>query len=328
MRLKFFRGLLFTFFLAIIVFGGLAFLADISKFAEALNRFNWLFLLPVLVLSLFNYLIRFVRWNYYLRKATIFIPLKDSAYTFFSGLLMSITPGKLGELLKSYILRITHRVPVSYSAPIVFAERLTDLIAVLVLTGIFFYTASFNPWALFLTFIIIIFFLALITSEKVSNFFISFLGKLRSGTRLVSIAENLLASLRELSGPAPLIIGTFLGLLAWLCECIGFYIVLKGMNIEHVGVSSSIFIYAFSTLVGALSMLPGGLVFTEGTMAGILISTGLNRSISLASTTIIRVATLWFGALLGLLVFASRKEILLQSIGLMEGANEKNRLSD
>lgn len=327
MRSGFFRGILFTFFLAVIVFGSLAFIADIKKFTAALTGFNRIFILPVLLLSLSNYGVRFFRWNYYLKKASIRIPAGDSAYTFFSGLLMSITPGKLGELLKCYILKITHNIPVSYSAPIVFAERLTDLIAVLVLTGIFFYTASFNPWVLAFTLLIIIFFLVLITNKRVFDFFISLISRFKAGGRIASAAENLFASLKELSGPVPLIIGTLWGIIAWLCECLGFYLVLEGMGVSTISISSAVFTYAFSTLAGALSMLPGGLVFTEGTMAGILIGMGVNRSLSLASTTIIRVATLWFGALVGLGVFSTRRDILFQSIGLMEGADEKNSLS-
>ena len=41
---------------------------------------------------------------------------------FGAGLSLSITPAKLGELVKSYFLRELHGVPATRTAPIVIAE--------------------------------------------------------------------------------------------------------------------------------------------------------------------------------------------------------------
>ena len=49
---------------------------------------------------------------------------------------MSVTPGKVGELFKSALLYELKRTPVSQSAPIVVAERITDLLALVILTAI------------------------------------------------------------------------------------------------------------------------------------------------------------------------------------------------
>src|SRR5207237_10418287 len=61
------------------------------------------------------------------------IPRGESALIFCSGLSMTMTPGKVGEWLKSYLLRERWRVPFGASAPIVLAERLTDGVAMLLL---------------------------------------------------------------------------------------------------------------------------------------------------------------------------------------------------
>ena len=47
---------------------------------------------------------------------------------------MSVTPGKLGEILKSYLLKEENGTEVSKSMPIVFAERLTDFISIVLLS--------------------------------------------------------------------------------------------------------------------------------------------------------------------------------------------------
>ena len=53
-----------------------------------------------------------------------------------AGFALAITPGKVGELVKSYLLRSMHGVPVARSAPVVIAERVADLLALLVLSVI------------------------------------------------------------------------------------------------------------------------------------------------------------------------------------------------
>src|SRR5437764_518800 len=70
------------------------------------------------------------------RLASSSAALPAAAVVFGAGLSLSITPAKLGELLKSYLLREMHGVPAPRTAPIVVAERVTDLIALLVLAVI------------------------------------------------------------------------------------------------------------------------------------------------------------------------------------------------
>ena len=56
----------------------------------------------------------------------------DSLLVFLSGFVLTITPGKVGEVFKSAVLAKTHGVPAERTAPIVVAERLTDAIGVIV----------------------------------------------------------------------------------------------------------------------------------------------------------------------------------------------------
>ncbi len=81
-----------------------------------------------------NYLIRFVKWHFYLHQIGIHdVPKRDSFLAFFSGLAMVITPGKLGEWLKSYLLQEMRGIPFLRTAPILLAERFTDSVALLLL---------------------------------------------------------------------------------------------------------------------------------------------------------------------------------------------------
>src|SRR5437016_4808037 len=104
----------------------LAFYADAPRMLVALAHFRWEFLPLILAFTTFNYGWRFVKWQYYLKRLQIRLPFGTSLLIFLSGLSMAITPGKVGELLKSYFLKRVTGVPASRTSPIIVAERLTD----------------------------------------------------------------------------------------------------------------------------------------------------------------------------------------------------------
>ena len=58
-------------------------------------------------------------------------------------------------------------------------------------------------------------------------------------------------------------------------------------------------IYATSALLGAVSLIPGGVGIAEGTIAGLLTLEGIDISIALVLGVVIRIFTFWFVAAVG-----------------------------
>src|ERR1044072_5197291 len=131
------RGrLLLGLILGVVVVVALSVYADFTKMVEVLRDFEWLLLPFVLLFTMFNYVLRLYKWDVYLRMiGATGVAKLDSALIFFSGMAMAMTPGKVGEVLKSYLLKQVRGTPVATSAPIVMAERMTDGIAMLVLAA-------------------------------------------------------------------------------------------------------------------------------------------------------------------------------------------------
>ncbi|WP_394327343.1 hypothetical protein [Haloplanus vescus] len=63
--------------------------------------------------------------------------------------------------------------------------------------------------------------------------------------------------------------------------------------------------FGLGSVIGAASLLPGGLAAAEASMVSTLVILGYSRTIAVSSTLVIRVGTLWFGAVIGTLVFLS-----------------------
>ena len=121
--------------LAVVVILGL--LSDIGQVGQSFSTFDWAMLPAVLGFTLLNYVLRWAKWDYYLRRMDMGqgVSYADSALIFTSGMVMAVTPGKIGEVLKSFLLKRVNSTPISASAPIVLAERVTDGLAMLLLMG-------------------------------------------------------------------------------------------------------------------------------------------------------------------------------------------------
>ena len=124
--------------------------------------------------------------------------------------------------------------------------------------------------------------------------------------------------------PGTTLIAVGLGTVSWLGEGIGFYFLLLGLGIQPSSrlLALAIFILAFSTIIGSVTALPGGLGAAEASIAGMLVYlAGLDAPMAAAATLLIRLATLWFGVALGLFTSTFSADLL----GLQEenGTNTK-----
>ena len=128
------RRVLFAMLLGVVVYGGYAVYAGLGKMGDELARFHWWAFGAACSLAFGNYLVRWLKWEFYLTRLDIRgVRGVDSLLTFLSGFVLTVTPGKVGEVFKSLVLFEIYGVPVARTAPIVVAERVTDVIGVVVL---------------------------------------------------------------------------------------------------------------------------------------------------------------------------------------------------
>jgi len=274
--------------------------ADFDEVADAFAKFNW-FLMPMLLsFSLINYFIRFLKWDYYI--VLLKIPLKkiDSLSIFMSGLIMSITPGKFGEVLKSYLVKQVNGTSISKTAPIIFAERITDSVSLVLIVLIGAYAYNYGRVIAVSISIFFILLIYIMSHRKIALFILSQLEKINFLARHLKSIHNLYESSYVILRPLPLISMTILSLASWFFECFGYYLILINFNID-VNLLWASFSYAFATIIGAISMLPGGLGATEGSLTLLLVQKGSSTDLAVASTFIIRVVTLWFAVLVGII---------------------------
>ncbi len=273
--------------------------AEIPNVLEQLRGFRWALLVPILLLSLANYFIRFLRWEYYLRTLDIRIRLRDSLSIFLSGLAMTITPGKVGELLKSLLLKEVAGTPMARSAPVVVAERLTDFLAVVMLAGVGIGTYYQDRWwALALAGAGLVGIIGVLNSERLSLGVVHLVARVPMVGKVAPKLEEAYRATAQILGPSPLIVGLGLALGGWFAECLGYYVVFQGHGVD-APLRLATFLYAFSVIAGIIS--PGGLGVTDillGVGAEELVP-GMTPSVGVSTAFVIRLATLWFAVLVG-----------------------------
>jgi uncharacterized protein (TIRG00374 family) len=303
------RKILYAMLLGVCVYFGLALYSGLGKIRDSLAIFHVETFFFACGLAFGNYVLRFLKWEFYLSRLGIRnIPKLDSFLTFLSGFVLTVTPGKVGEVFKSLVLFETHGVPMTKTAPIVVAERATDVIGIVAL--IVFGSLGFSGgllWAgigatLVLALIIIV------GNKKLSMAIIHMVGRLPG--KLGKIAPKLEAayeSLATLLALRNLLVPSLLSAGAWTLECLALWVILGGFG-QSTSIPLATFFYATSTLVGAIVPVPGGLGVTESALMGQMTEIGhVEKGIATAAMILVRFATLWFAVVVGFIALSWMK---------------------
>lgn len=303
------RGrLLISLVLGALVFVGLSAYADFSDVLDSLGDFRWEFLPLVLALTSANYGLRFLKWEFYLRTIGVRdFDRRDSLLTYLSGLGMVVTPGKVGEWLKCFLLRELHGTSFSRSAPILIAERLTDSLGLVVLgaAGLVFFG---DAWPAFV--VVVAGGAALVVlarHQPLAYWVLQRLERLPLISKVAHHAEEFYTSSYALLAPLPLGLMTLLSVVSWGFEVLGFYLVLLGLGLDSSwdALLKASFIMPAATLASALLLTPGGLGVAEGGITGLSrVLLDMPKSQAAVGTLIIRFSTLWFGVIVGLVALA------------------------
>ena len=300
---KLFTNVPFLVLLGAVFLGGLMFLGDYRQVISNISSIPVATLLLVLFLTFLNYVLRAVKWHFLLSIVGVNIPFSESFKVFLAGLSMGITPAKAGEILKPYLLKEKFNVDMKKTIPVVLAERLSDVIGVGILAAIG--AASFVAYhgALFFFAVLIIAGIAVLNSRRFMRFALSILGRVSFLKKYSEALEKSMESLRSLMKPKPLFLSSVLSVVSWFFECLALFVLASSLNV-NLPLLSAIFVFSFSSIFGAVFVLPGGLGVAEGSMLGLLLFSGVALGMAVTLTVVIRMATLWFGFLLGIAALA------------------------
>jgi glycosyltransferase 2 family protein len=274
---------------------------DLAKVSLAPVLRSWDLVVLAAVFSLINYVLRILRWRSYLARLGYPLGFRFAALTFVAGFAYTLSPGKVGEMVRArYYLPL--KVPLAKTAAAFFAERLLDLVAMVVLAALLFagsaqYRGAIAGAAALVTIALAMF--AGLPWERVGAT-VGSAAHIPAVVRkaLVSLSTAL-ASTRPLLRPAPLAMGLGIALAAWGLEGVGLGVLAGMLPGIHLDLATAVGVYAVAVLVGGLSFLPGGLGSTEAIMTTLLVTSGFSVGDAVFVTLACRLVTLWLAVFLG-----------------------------
>jgi uncharacterized membrane protein YbhN (UPF0104 family) len=278
----------------------------------------------LLGLSLVNYAVRAWRWQVLGRFLGLRVPFATNVTYYLAGYSLTSTPGKAGEAVRLWFLKSGHGVPYSRSLPLMLADRAIDLWAVLLLS-----LASIAGFAQYrwqgavLALVIAAISVPILFPRRFEPLLAALYGLAPRRGRLLVRARRAMRAMAELSSWRSY--GLTLGpsIVGWFAEGAALYLLLRHLGAD-VGLLNAVFIFCFSIIVGALSMLPGGLGSTEATIVLLLKALGVDLGTALAATAIIRITTFWFAVAIGvaLMPLAMNAAARAASIASAGGASD------
>lgn len=279
---------------------GFVFYGDFIKISESFLKIRFELVLLALCLETLSLFIRSLRQKKFLEYIGIKLSILENTKIYFASMSLIATPGGSGTIIKSHFIKKRHDHRISKTVPIVFVERLQDLLAVVTILSftflIFFETASF---------VIVIISSVLITFVYILFRRKNLLSKFQEKIKKINILQRIVPgpelnnSLEVLSRPKPIFIGWLISVISWIIDSLVVVVVFSSFD-HDLNFIQVIQFYLTSISYGAISLIPGGIGVTEVSFLGFLTLHGIEVSIASTIVLIVRLSTIWFATILGL----------------------------
>lgn len=294
-----------SFFLLTALYLGALIWIDSGKQVFAQMPRLWSALPVMIALTLLTYVVRFARWQWLLHHLGHRPPVMRSLLAYVAGFAFAATPGKVGELIRIRYLQPLG-VPASHTLSAFVCERLLDLLSVLPLAALYLREPRLLMLAITFVGLLVGTLMLLILRPALTHRTIGWLHQHHASraAHLLGKISHALQDCRPLLKPRQLALGLGAGLLAWAISALAFAWLLHHLGL-NIPLATALPMYPLAMLVGAASMIPGGLGSTEATLTTLLIAEGAPLQAAALAVIGIRLAFLWFSMVVGFIAFGA-----------------------
>ena len=285
-----------TFYVAFIFYN------DVNQFSYQWTKIEIWFIPIILGLHFVVLLLRTSRQKILLDSLDIKITWKENFRIHMAGLSLIMTPGGVGQTIKSYYLKNKYKSPYSKTVSVSLAERYHDLLGIIPIIGILlFFRESFFGWIIIgvLAAILLAIFV-LVRNQKITKLVLSKIPKISLLKRISENSDTIGVSLHSLTKRGVFLSSLGIDLLSWCVAALAFYLSFLAFGLDVSFIDATYISFVPITL-GAISFLPGGFGVTEVSMLSLLTKYGLAPSIAAALILFTRITSIWFFTIIGLI---------------------------
>tara|TARA_B100000809_G_scaffold238725_1_gene259729 strand:+ start:468 stop:1409 length:942 start_codon:yes stop_codon:yes gene_type:complete len=284
---------------AIGIYAIFLFMSDFNIISEKISNFKIYYLPLILLLVTVSWIPLIIRWQFLLKTSEIYIPFTKSILVYLSGSALQITPGQIGELIKAQILKTGFNIPRTKTAPVVLVEKVYDLIGAIIASIIGIIILELEIYLIIFAIFVLALIFFFIYYKPAFEFFLKQIIKMKFFSKYT---ENILESyeiIKKITTPQIAIRSISLSITYWFIVSIAVYYTLLAFDIDILNYLKVLSIFTTSTILGAITFIPGGIGVTEGSIAGFFTLEGINMSTALVLSVMIRIVTLWYNVSIG-----------------------------
>ena len=292
------------------------FISDYNIISEKISNFKVNYLPLILFLVTASWVPVFIKWHFLLKNCEIHVPLKKSILVFLSGPAFEITPGQIGALIKSQILKTSSNIPRTKTVPIIVIEKVYDLIGAVLASIIGIVILGMEPYLIIIAILVLVTIFFFVYYRPASELFFNRITKLKFFSKYVENISEFYEIVKKSTNVKAATICILLALTYWFMVSAAAYYTLIAFDVNILDYLKVLAIYTTSALLGAISFIPGGIGITEGTLTGLFTLEGIDVSTALILSVIIRILTLWYSVSVGFIAlkfigaFSFKKDFL------------------
>lgn len=318
---KYHRLVILGIVLGLLAFIVMTLLSDVQQLRATAMAFPWLLMSLALGLRIVNWVIRCAKWHFYLRLVGVGnLSIRDSVAIYVAGFPLSASPGKVAEILKSFMIKDLTGTPIATTLPVLAAERLSDGLSVLLLlawaiAGL----AAAQYWPVAITSAsLIIVGIIILQIRPLCLKILRLLTRLPVIGRFARSFELFYESSYRIVQLRNILIAVGMGTLANSLDGVGMFLILVGLGRPATQATffQALLAISLSVVAGSVTGAPGGVGAADLTIAGTLQAlVGLSAAEAGFATILARFIQFWWGVLVGsIVVFLYRKRLFSSAL--------------
>ena len=273
--------------------------SDITKINESIMKMKPSYLLIAVFFWTSGFLINSIRWHFFINEFTKKISFKQNIQYYLAGFAFVISPGGIGEIVRSPYIKRDYGVSISKTASIIFVQRIYDLIGLTIVLSIGLIFIDYSK-TIILVPISILFFIILILKNKNKLLkLMNLVSKIKLFRNLDSNVEEIYDSIAKLLKAKFFILGCSISTISFIFYSTAVYFLITGLD-AYLSFQEIMVISTISQLLAFISLIPAGIGVFEGGMIGLFTLYGIDYETAITATILIRLITTGVVTVIGL----------------------------
>ncbi|MGC9204701.1 MAG: lysylphosphatidylglycerol synthase transmembrane domain-containing protein [Candidatus Micrarchaeia archaeon] len=276
----------------------------LGKFVNELESINFFYYSLALVTIFIGYLLRFPKWELYMKRLGVHLPRAKNLWIYFSMYSMDITPGRWGRAVVSYTINKLTKIKFSRTFPAVVTDIFTDFLGFAIICLFFaFFVHKYIAVSIIITALLLLPFIFLYNKAPFA-FLKSKLIRFKRLKSFFNVGELYFKS-NKLLGKDVYGYSLLFTVPSMFLNGLSLYFVILSFGF-HLGITyipTVIFIFSSSLIFGMITGIPGTLGVTDVAMLGALVTffggIGMNFGLASVITIFFRIVSVWFVELFG-----------------------------